>query len=126
MTTYAYPSERPGRLHVLIVDEDAAVRSACCEIAASRGFAPHAVENLATARSLLRGNSVDILLLDLKSPAGLGLELLEELKMLHPEMAVIVITAFATVTSAVEAMRTGADDYLTKQTQSTQNCYGLS
>ena len=114
MTTYAYPSERPGRLHVLIVDEDVAVRSACCEIAARRGFTPHAVENLATARSLLRGNSVDILLLDLKSPGAPGLELLEEVKMLHPEMAVIVMTAFATVNSAVEAMRTGADDYLTK------------
>ena len=114
MTTYAYPSERPGRLHVLIVDEDAAVRSACCEIAARRGFTPHAVENLATARSLLHGNSVDILLLDLKSPAGPGLQLVEEVKMLHPEMAVIVMTAFATVSSAVEAMRTGADDYLTK------------
>ena len=114
MTTYAYPSERPGRLHILIVDEDAAVRSACCEIAARRGFTPHAVENLATARSLLRGNCVDILLLDLKSPCGPGLELLEEVKMLHPEMAVIVMTAFATVNSAVEVMRTGADDYLTK------------
>jgi DNA-binding NtrC family response regulator len=114
MTTYAYPPERPGRLHVLVVDEDAAVRSACCEIAASRGFAPHAIDNLGMARSLLRGNSVDILLLDLKSPAGAGLELLEEVKMLHPEVAVIVMTAFATVNSAVEAMRTGADDYLTK------------
>src|SRR5271170_2628043 len=114
MTNHAQPSERSGRLHVLIVDEDAAVRSACCEIAASRGFAPHGIENLVTARSLLRGNSVDILLLDLKSPGGPGLELLEEVKMLHPEIAVIVMTAFATVTSAVEAMRTGATDYLTK------------
>jgi DNA-binding NtrC family response regulator len=114
MTNYAYPSERSGRLHVLVVDEDPAVRSACCEIAASHGFAPHGVDSLATARSLLRGNSVDILLLELRSPAGPGLELLEEMKMLHPEIAVIVITAFATVTSAVEAMRTGATDYLTK------------
>ena len=114
MTTYLHPSERPGRLHVLIADEDAAVRSACCEIAAGHGFAPHAVDNLATARSLLRGNSVDVLLVDLKSPGRPGLELLEEVKMLHPETAVIVMTAFATVSSAVEAMRTGADDYLTK------------
>jgi len=114
MTNYAHPSERSGRLHVLIVDEDAAVRSACCEIAAGHGFAPHGIDNLATARNLLRGNSVDILLLDLKSPAGPGLELLEEVKMLHPEIAVIVMTAFATVSSAVEAMRMGATDYLTK------------
>jgi DNA-binding NtrC family response regulator len=105
---------RSGRMHVLIVDEDPAVRSACCEIAALRGFVTHGIDNLAAARSLLSGNSIDILLLDLKSPGGAGLELLEEVKLLHPEIAVIVMTAFATVTSAVEAMRTGANDYLTK------------
>jgi two-component system response regulator HydG len=101
-------------MHVLIVDEDPAVRSACCEIASSRGFVPYGIDNLAAARSMLRGNSVDILLLDLKSPANSGLELLEEVKLLHPEIAVVVMTAFATVTSAVEAMRTGANDYLAK------------
>jgi DNA-binding NtrC family response regulator len=108
------PSPGSGHIRVLIVDEDPAVRSACCEIAGLRGFVPYAVDNLATARSLLRGNSIDILLLDLKSPAGAGLELLEEVKLLHPEIGVIVMTAFATVSSAVEAMRTGANDYLTK------------
>ncbi|MFZ0661931.1 MAG: sigma-54 dependent transcriptional regulator [Acidobacteriaceae bacterium] len=114
MTDSVQLPARSGRMHVLIVDEDAAVRSACCEIAASRGFVPYGIDSLAAARSLLRGNSVDILILDLKSPAGEGLELLEEVKLLHPEIAVIVMTAFATVTSAVEAMRTGANDYLTK------------
>jgi len=107
-------SARSGRLHVLVVDEDSAVRFACCEIAAARGFVPYGIDNLVAARSLLRGNSVDILVLDLKSPAGAGLELLDEVKLLHPEISVIVMTAFATVTSAVEAMRTGANDYLTK------------
>jgi DNA-binding NtrC family response regulator len=105
---------RSGRMHVLIVDEDPAVRTACCEIATSLGFVPYGIDSLGKARSLLRGNSIDILILDLKSPAGAGLEVLEEVKLLHPEIAVIVMTAFATVTSAVEAMRTGANDYLTK------------
>jgi DNA-binding NtrC family response regulator len=114
MTEPIQPTPRSGRMHVLIVDEDSAVRSACCEIASSRGFVTHGIDNLAEARSLLRGNSIDILLLDLKSPGGAGLELLEEVKLLHPEIAVVVMTAFATVTSAVEAMRTGANDYLTK------------
>ncbi|MGC1360338.1 MAG: sigma-54 dependent transcriptional regulator [Silvibacterium sp.] len=114
MTNNVQSPARSGRMHVLIVDEDPAVRSACCEIATSRGFVPYGIDTLATARSLLRGNSVDILVLDLKSPAGAGLELLEEVKLLHPEIAVIVMTAFATVTSAVEVMRTGANDYLTK------------
>ena len=119
MTTKVPPpstsaSSRSGRLHVLIVDDDPAVRSACCEIAAARGFVPYSVDNLNAARSLLRGGSVDILILDLKSPAGAGLELLEEVKLLHPETAVVVMTAYATITSAVEAMRTGANEYLTK------------
>ena len=64
--------------------------------------------------ALLRNNSIDILLLDLPGPAGDGLELLEEIKALHPETAVVVMSAFATVPSAVEAMRTGANDLLTK------------
>jgi two-component system response regulator HydG len=101
-------------MNVLVVDEDAAVRSACCEIAAKHGFLTHGVANIADARDLLRGNNIDIILLDLKGPGTPGLELLDEIKTLHPETAIIVMTAFATVTSAVEAMRTGAADYLTK------------
>jgi two-component system response regulator HydG len=62
----------------------------------------------------MRGNCFDMLLLDLRSPAAAGLELLEEVRTLCPETAIIVMTAFATVTSAVEAMRAGATDYLTK------------
>jgi two-component system response regulator HydG len=105
---------RSGRMHVLIVDEDPAVRSACCEIAGSRGFVAHGIGDLEVARNLLRGNSIDILVLDVKSSTSDGLQLLEEVKLLHPDVAVIVVTAYATVTSAVEAMRTGANDYLTK------------
>jgi DNA-binding NtrC family response regulator len=101
-------------MHVLVVDEDAAVRSACCEIAASLGYQPQGIESLTAARALMRGNSFDMLLLDLKSPAGAGLELLDDVKTLYPETAIVVMTAFATVTSAVEAMRTGATDFLTK------------
>lgn len=114
MTDTVHPVPRSGRMHVLIVDEDPAVRSACCEIAMARGYAAHGIGNLPEARNLMRGSSIDILILDLKSPGGAGLELLEEVKLLHPETAVVVMTAYATVTSAVEAMRTGATDYLTK------------
>jgi two-component system response regulator HydG len=101
-------------MSVLGVDEDAAVRGACCEIASKQNFLADGVASIAAARESLRGNSIDIILLDLKGPGSLGLELLDEIKTLHPDTAVIVMTAFATVTSAVEAMRTGAADYLTK------------
>ncbi len=104
----------PGKMRVLILDEDAAVRSAISEIAASRGFLPHAVATVEAAREYLRGNSTDVLLLDLKSPNGEGIELLDEVKTLQSDTSIVVMTAFATVTSAVEVMRTGATDYLTK------------
>jgi two-component system response regulator HydG len=107
-------SSSPGKMHVLILDEDAAVRSAISEIAASRGYQPHAVSSVDEARAYLRGNSTDVLLLDIKSPNSEGIDLLDEVKTLQSETSVIVMTAFATVTSAVEVMRTGATDYLTK------------
>lgn len=114
MQTFPETAQAAGRMHLLVVDEDAAVRSACCEIASTHGYISTGVAGLSAARDLLRGNAVDILLLDLKSPVSAGLQLLEEAKTMHPETTIIVMTAFATVNSAVEAMRTGATDYLTK------------
>jgi DNA-binding NtrC family response regulator len=108
------PVERSGKLHLLVVDEDAAVRSACCEIATDLGFVPQTVSSIAAARTLLRGQGIDILLLDLRAPLEEGLELLNEIKALNPALVVVVMTAFATVPAAVEAMRTGAADYLAK------------
>ena len=78
------------------------------------GFVVHGAESVPAARTILKQQPVDMLLLDLKLPGGGGLALLEEVKVLHPETAVVVMTAFATVSSAVEAMRIGAGDYLTK------------
>jgi two-component system response regulator HydG len=102
-------------LHVLVVDDDEAVRKACCQIASGMGFAVVLGADSATAaRAILKHQRIDVLLLDLKLPGGGGLPLLEQVKALHPDTAVIVMTAFATVSSAVEAMRIGAGDYLTK------------
>src|ERR1700733_12783127 len=106
--------EGSGKLHLLVADEDAAVRAACCEIATELGFVPQQVSTIAAARAFLRGHSVDVLLLDLKSPSGEGLDLLDEVMTLDPELSVVVMTAYASVHSAVESMRTGATDYLTK------------
>ncbi|MEO6806128.1 MAG: sigma-54 dependent transcriptional regulator [Edaphobacter sp.] len=104
-----------GLLHVLVVDDDEAVRKACCRIALGMGFATVlGAESATAARAILKHQPVDMLLLDLKLPGGGGLPLLEQVKTLHPDTAVIVMTAFATVASAVEAMRIGAEDYLTK------------
>jgi DNA-binding NtrC family response regulator len=107
-------AEHLGLLHVLVVDDDEAVRKACCQIAAGMGFEVVGAESATAARAILKQRRIDLLLLDLKLPGGGGLPLLEQVKALHPDTAVIVMTAFATVSSAVEAMRIGAGDYLTK------------
>jgi DNA-binding NtrC family response regulator len=106
-------AQRPA-LHILIVDEDPSIRKACAEIAVGMGFVTLVADSLPAARSILSRQTIDLLLLDLKLPSGSGLTLLEEIRARYPETVVVVMTAFATIDSAVETMRTGAGDYLTK------------
>jgi two-component system response regulator HydG len=108
------PEALAAAQHLLVVDDDDSVRNACCEIARRIGFHVHEADSVPSARAILKQLPLDLLLLDMKLPGGGGLLLLEETRALHPETAVVVMTAFATVSSAVEAMRIGAADYLTK------------
>jgi DNA-binding NtrC family response regulator len=107
-------TDRLPQLRVLVVDDDAPIRNACSEIATSLGFSTQSADSVPAARLALAHSSIDILLLDLKLPGGGGLALLEDLRDQHPQTIVIIMTAYATVGSAVESMRTGAGDYLTK------------
>jgi DNA-binding NtrC family response regulator len=111
-------AEPAAPLHLLVVDADAAVRSACAEIAASLGYAVESTGDLGQARSLLRGHGADILLVNLPAGSnqgpGQGLELVSEVKLLYPDTSVIAMTSSGSVNAAVEAMRCGASDYLTK------------
>ena len=112
--THRTDADQAPALRVLVVDDDSPVRNACSEIANSLGFSTQSADSVSSARLALAHSSVDILLLDLKLPGGGGLSLLEDIRAHHPQTIVIVMTAFATVNSAVESMRTGAGDYLTK------------
>jgi two-component system response regulator HydG len=107
-------AEPAVRLHLLVVDADTAIRSACAEIAASLGYAVESTGDLGQARSLLRGRAADILLVNLPAGSNHGLELVSEVKLLYPQTSVIAMTASGSVNAAVEAMRCGASDYLTK------------
>jgi DNA-binding NtrC family response regulator len=114
LNRFSHLTEGLPPLLVLVVDDDAPVRKACCEIVAGLGFVPLSAGSVPEAREVLKEQHVDMLLLDLKLPGGGGLKLLSEVKATYPETGVVVMTAFATVSSAVEAMRIGAGDYLTK------------
>ena len=103
-----------ARLHLLVVDADNAVRSACAEIAASLGYAVESTGDYELARGLLRDRAADIVLVNLSFGGHHGLELISEVKFLYPRTSVIAMTASGSVNAAVEAMRCGASDYLTK------------
>jgi len=123
--SWEMPIEDMPRLHLMVMDEDPEVRGACVEIGRRMGFAVVHATDANSATAIARTQKVDVMLLDLRGTdarsrgggsglSGAGLSLLEEVKSLHPEIAVVVMTASATVSSAVEAMRLGAEDYLTK------------
>src|SRR5437868_8577395 len=103
-----------GLLDLLVVDDERPIRDACCEVAELLGFHAHAAENSAQALRILTSRTIDVVLLDLRLHGPDGMQLLAEIKRRRPETLVIMITGFASVDSAVSAMRQGAYDFVAK------------
>jgi two-component system response regulator HydG len=101
-------------LNLLIVDDERSVRDGCREVAQGLGFTTYIADNAEHAFRVLDTASIDVLLLDLRLPGPGGLEILREVKRRRPETVVVVITGYATVQSAVQAMKHGAYDFVTK------------
>lgn len=101
-------------LRLLVVDADAAVRSACTEIGAGLGYAVESTSDISHARLLLQNRAADIALINLQWGSTRGIELISEIKVLYPQVFIVAMTASSSVNAAVEAMRCGASDYLTK------------
>ena len=101
-------------LNLLIVEDERSVRECCREVARSLGFTTQVAESREEAYRVLQASCPDVVLLDLRLPGNNGLEVLREIKRRRAEAVVIVMTGFATVQSAVQAMKLGAYDYITK------------
>src|SRR5271166_126004 len=106
--------ETSNFLNLLIVDDERSIREACREVARGMGFTALVAESAEQAYRLLESQTVDVILLDLKLPGAGGLEALQKIKQHRPDAEVIVVTGNATVHSAVQSMRNGAYDYVTK------------
>jgi DNA-binding NtrC family response regulator len=102
------------RGRVLIIDDDESLRAGCLQALEMGGFSSIAVENGSQALEKIRQESFDVALLDLRMPGLPGMELLKRLKEESPGTAVIIMTGHATIDSAVEAIKSGAFDYLPK------------
>ena len=108
------PTVTTSLLNLLIIEDERSVRECCREVARSLGFSIQAAESRDEAYRVLDTTSPDVVLLDLRLPGTSGLDVLRDLKRRLPECVVIVMTGFATVQSAVQAMKLGAYDYVTK------------
>jgi two-component system response regulator PilR (NtrC family) len=99
---------------VLVADDERGMRDFLEIFFRREGMEVATAASLAEARALLDADDFDLLMTDVQMPGGSGIELLRSVKESAPETVVIVMTAFATTESAIEAMKQGAYDYLTK------------
>ncbi len=106
--------DRPTAISVLIVDDEDATRSVCRDVVVERGWRARTASTTEQALEILDQSLIDIVITDFKIPQLGGLELLKRIRETYPHVAVIVLTQFGTIESAVEATKYGAADYVTK------------
>ncbi len=102
------------RNRILVVDDDRAMRLALAESLESCGYDIVAAENGREALERFKNGKFDLVVTDMKMPGMTGIEVLRGVKELSPEMPVILITAYGTVGTAVEAMKEGAAEFIMK------------
>jgi two-component system response regulator AtoC len=102
------------RIRFLIVDDQQSIRKLCMTIGSSLGFVCSEAESAEDALAHLESNAADIVLVDLKMANMGGLEFLDALKKMLPRTEVAIMTGYGSVETAVQAMRLGAYDYITK------------
>ncbi len=99
---------------VLIVEDDTKLRNALKEIMTREGYAVDATESGDIAVSMIKDTAYDLVITDLKLPGIDGMDVLRSVQKLARDTSVIIVTAYATVDTAVEAMKEGAEDYIAK------------
>jgi len=99
---------------LLIVEDEAVLARNLAKLFTRQGFEVHHAAATADAQRIMAATPADVVLLDLRLPDGSGLDLLDTLLAADPDLPVVMMTAFGTVTDAVRAMQRGARDYVQK------------
>lgn len=110
----AETSVEPRQPRILVVDDERSMRELLAIVLKREGYEVHLAENGRMAIEHLQRGAIDLLISDIKMPDMSGVEVLRAAKKSDPDVLAIMITAFASTETAVEAMRLGACDYLSK------------
>ncbi|WP_129628096.1 HD domain-containing phosphohydrolase [Candidatus Oscillochloris fontis] len=112
----ATTTQRP---RILVVEDDTTIRTFCQRLL-QMTYDVTTAENGAVAVNLLHSHSFDLVLTDMQMPLMDGMQLLQHIRQNHPEIDVVMLTAFATVETARQALKMGALDYLSKPIEAEQ------
>jgi DNA-binding NtrC family response regulator len=99
---------------ILVVDDEEIIRESLSEWLSDEGFDVITAPDALKALDIIKSRDIDIMLADLKMPGIDGIELIKRAKEINPELPVIIMTAYGTVASAIEAMKVGAYDFMEK------------
>jgi len=99
---------------ILVIDDEQAIRDSCCQVLTKAGYRARTAENGDVGLQKTAEMKPDLVLIDLKMPGMSGMELLEKIAEIDPSIISVVITGYATIESAVEAMKHHAYDFLPK------------
>jgi DNA-binding NtrC family response regulator len=101
-------------IKILLVDDDNSLRDMLSIVLKKEGYDVVSLENAMLALKILKKRSFDLIISDIKMPGISGIKLLSKIKSINNEIPIIMITAYASTNDAVEAMKLGAEDYITK------------
>ena len=108
------PADRKKEFNIIVVDDELIVRDSLKEIFAFEGYSVSAAASGKEALEIMEKQKYSLMLLDIKMPEMGGTEVLKKAKEIDPNICVIMMTAYATVETAVETLKTGAKDYIIK------------
>ena len=102
---------------ILIIEDEETLRESLKRVLLKEGYEVNAVESAEAALPFIAGQHCDVVVTDIILPGASGLEFLKSCRQRNPDLVVIIMTAYATIESAVEAIRAGAYEYIVKPVQ---------
>jgi len=103
--------------NILLIDDDRGIRDLLEEFLEERGYEVEAIGDGRDVIGIIKAKVFDVVIVDLKMPGMDGIEVLKRIKQLDPDTVVIIMTGYASLETAIQAIREGAYDYITKPFQ---------